>query len=77
LPINDFKEKGKRKKKKIQICGTGTGTRGTVIFCRIVTGLGSGSNMRYNNKNSQKIKNYGPTFWEIILLLTLKRRDIV
>jgi hypothetical protein len=39
-------------------------------------GFGSKSNIKWNKK-SQKIKNKRPTFWEIMLLLTLKRQDFV
>jgi hypothetical protein len=37
------------------------------------TGFGSGSNMKCHKKKS-KIKNERPTFWEIMLLLTLKKK---
>jgi hypothetical protein len=38
------------------------------------TGFGSGFNIKWN-KESQKIKNERPAFWEIMLLLSLKKQD--
>jgi hypothetical protein len=39
-------------------------------------GFGSGSNIKWN-KNCQEIKKKKmPTSWEIMLLLTLKKKDI-
>jgi hypothetical protein len=40
-------------------------------------GSGAGFRFKYNmklNKKSQKIKNERPTLWEIMLLLTMKKR---
>jgi hypothetical protein len=56
----------------------GIGTAGTVIFCLSETGTemhyGSGSNIKCNKKVI-KSKNGRPNFWEIMVLLTLKRQD--
>jgi hypothetical protein len=63
----------------------GTEITGTVTFCLGGTGtgirygsgsgagFGSGSNIKWNKKSI--IKTESPPFWEIMLLLTLKRRD--
>jgi hypothetical protein len=40
------------------------------------TGFGSGYNIKWN-KESQKTKNVRPAFWEIMLLLSLKKQDFV
>ncbi len=64
-----------------QCCGTGTA--GTVTFFRSGTGTGmqygsgTGFGSRSNIKCIKKIKNRRPTFWEIMMLLTLKRQDFV
>jgi hypothetical protein len=33
--------------------------------------------LKWKKKSSQQIKNGKPTFWEIMLILTLKRQDFV
>jgi hypothetical protein len=48
-------------------CRTGTRT-----FCLNRTGFGSGSNIKWNTKVNKKMKNESPTFWETMLLRTLK-----
>jgi hypothetical protein len=47
--------------------GTGSGSG---------NGCGSGSKIKWSIK-IERIKNEMPTFWEIMLLLTLKRQDFV
>jgi hypothetical protein len=66
----------------MQCCETGTAETATFCLSGTLTGMlygsvsgtgfGSGSNIKCNKK-VKKIKNERPTFWEIMLLLTLKR----
>jgi hypothetical protein len=44
---------------------------GTVTFCHSGTGIHYWIRIQHKMGNSQKIVNERPTFWEIILLLTM------
>jgi hypothetical protein len=60
------------------LSGAGTGMQygsGSGSGSGSVSGFGSGSNIKC--KKVTKYKNERPTFWEIMLLLTLKRQNFV
>ncbi len=53
------------------------GIAGTVIFCHSGTGIHYWIRIQHKMGNSQKILNERPTFWKIMLLLTMLRQDLL